>query len=116
MTTRSGLEGFCDVCGHANDHHQTSRCPAQKCKNYWKECTVGCFPSGQYNRMCYGCVDHPAVKESPGLFNWTNKRDVSKKQREEVARTGRTGGDSPSGKTKEEEVRRELEKARKDGE
>ncbi|PYH78958.1 hypothetical protein BO82DRAFT_356951 [Aspergillus uvarum CBS 121591] len=44
MTTQSGMEGFCAVCGHANNHHHTAPCPAAGCSNRWKECTIdNCF-------------------------------------------------------------------------
>ncbi|RAL15571.1 uncharacterized protein BO97DRAFT_216424 [Aspergillus homomorphus CBS 101889] len=110
MTTRSGLEGFCDVCRHANDIHKTARCPAKRCRNMWKLCTSGtCFENGlKEYRLCFGCVAHPGMK---GMVEFKEENpDVTKKQSKDYKKTGQPGGDTPSGETKAEEVRRQLEK------
>lgn len=99
MSTNSGLRGHCDVCGHANNGHNTAPCPAKGCSNRWKRCQItgGCFrlSTNWTYRMCYGCKDHPAVK---GDLDFGGKqKDVTKKQKQDYQDTSNGGGDTSSG-------------------
>ncbi|RAH48118.1 uncharacterized protein BO95DRAFT_68598 [Aspergillus brunneoviolaceus CBS 621.78] len=108
MSARSGMEGFCKVCLHANNEHYTAPCPATGCLNRWKECTASnCLrerPKGSKAskgskalpyRVCFGCKDHPACRENLDFSG--DQVDVPEKQNEDYAATGTAGGQDAEG-------------------
>ncbi|KJF60407.1 uncharacterized protein CIMG_12947 [Coccidioides immitis RS] len=104
MSASSGLRGSCDVCLHPNNEHTTAPCPVPRCRNRWKRCQItgGCFKrSNNWRyRMCYGCTDHPAVRNNL-TFGGLRQRDVTRKQRQSYNDTGDAGGDSSGGEFSE---------------
>ncbi|PYI20564.1 hypothetical protein BO99DRAFT_431507 [Aspergillus violaceofuscus CBS 115571] len=100
MSARSGMEGFCKVCLHANNEHYTAPCPATGCLNRWKECTASnCFrerpKSSKSAKVCFGCKDHPACRENLDFSG--DQIDVPEKQNEDYAATGNAGGHDDKG-------------------
>lgn len=87
------------VCHHQNDEHRTAPCPAPHCRNRWKRCQVtgGCSRRsiGDYSyRICFGCKDHPAVRNQLDWFG--RQRDVTRRQKQDYNATRESGGDGGS--------------------
>jgi hypothetical protein len=61
MSASSGTKGFCSVCGHANNEHNSYTCEAKSCRKKFKVCQTGSHPGetqGAYV-LCKACPDHP---------------------------------------------------------
>ncbi|KAH7008747.1 hypothetical protein EDB80DRAFT_447168 [Ilyonectria destructans] len=63
MSASSGAKGWCSICSHPNNEHNSYTCEARGCRKKFKVCQTGSHDEwgaqeGVYV-LCKACPDHP---------------------------------------------------------
>lgn len=63
MSASSGSKGFCNVCSHANNEHNTYTCDVKGCRKKFKVCQTGSHVEWNVEEgvyvLCKACTLHP---------------------------------------------------------
>lgn len=73
MSASSGSKGFCNVCSHANNEHNTYTCDVKGCRKKFKVCQTGSHmewnaEDGAYV-LCKACALHPYSCSNIDAYN-----------------------------------------------
>ncbi|KAK4119393.1 hypothetical protein N657DRAFT_581818 [Parathielavia appendiculata] len=72
MSASSGVDGWCNVCSHANNEHNYYTCEAKGCRKKFKVCQTGSHQEWEIEAgyvLCKWCRDHPYACSRVDAYN-----------------------------------------------